>query len=111
MRRLIADWKEPSAYSVICSDHFTEDCFEGMLDKLDMKMKRVLKADTVSNIFPRHCNIRKVARVSTSYAKRERARVSLPRIQTHAHTPLKRSRHAVETLATLVVLQGRGNIQ
>ena len=76
VKKTRVDWKKPSAYSLVCSDHFTEDCFERMAEKLGLKRKRVLKPDAVPTIFSRLSGTPKVARVSTAYAKRERARVS-----------------------------------
>ena len=100
VRKNRADWKEPSAYSVVCSDHFTEDCFEGMAEKLGLKIKRILKPDAVPTIFPRLLHTPKVARVPTAYAKRERARVSLLLLPLHAraHAHSKLSTTATTTL-------------
>ena len=90
VRRTRAKW-EPTKYSVLCSAHFTEDCFE-LSSKLSVslglgKRKAGLKADAVPTLFIREVNKRQASsslasetkpakRRRTAYEKRERARVS-----------------------------------
>ena len=80
VQRTRVDWKEPSAYSCVCSDHFTEDCFQErstLSDQFGLKVKRMLKPDAVPTIFPRPSDPLKLKRQSSVYEKRERARVSI----------------------------------
>ncbi|KAM9364781.1 uncharacterized protein KZ484_010956 [Pholidichthys leucotaenia] len=56
VRKTRADWKEPTKYSVLCSEHFTMDCFEeGPLRSAEMgietKRRLVLKKGAVPTIF------------------------------------------------------------
>ena len=56
VRRTHDGWSGPTPYSFVCSDHFTEDCFETdtfMAQKLGIKKRKILKSDAVSTIFPR----------------------------------------------------------
>ena len=49
-------WKGPSAYSAVCSEHFTENCFEvsSLVSKqMGLKMKQRLKPDGIPTIFAR----------------------------------------------------------
>ena len=71
VKRTRANLKESSAFSVVCSEHFTEDCFEGMAEQLGLKMKRMLKPAAVPTIFPRVSTTPTVARKSIAYAKRQ----------------------------------------
>jgi hypothetical protein len=76
-----AHWKAPTSNSVICSIHFSEDCFQPMSilsDKLGIKRKKLLLPDAVPTI--RHTKkslneVQNVKRVSGAHEKRERARV------------------------------------
>ena len=46
-------WKGPSAYSAVCSEHFTENCFEvSSLVSKQMGLK-MLKPDAIPTIFAR----------------------------------------------------------
>ena len=96
VKRTRDKWEGPSDYSVLCSAHFEEDCFEpeakvahslGLVEK----RKQRLKADAVPTLFERPVSqqrttaqpvagpsqpARKKRRVA--YEKRERARVSTP---------------------------------
>ena len=52
-----AEWKGPSEHSALCSDHFTDDCFEpdtAIASSLGLdKPRRSLKADAVPTVFKR----------------------------------------------------------
>ena len=52
-----SQWKGPSEHSVLCSDHFNEDCFEpdtAIASSLGLdKPRRRLKADAVPTVFKR----------------------------------------------------------
>ena len=52
-----SNWKGPSPYSLLCSKHFTEDCFitEGVRfrDDLGMPTAKRLKPDAVPTLFAR----------------------------------------------------------
>ena len=57
VQRTRAEWKGPSEHSVLCSDHFNDDCFEpdsAIASSLGLdKPRRRLKADAVPTIFKR----------------------------------------------------------
>ena len=57
VQRTRAEWKRPSEHSVLCSDHFTDDCFEpdtAIASSLGLnKPRRRLKADAVPTVFKR----------------------------------------------------------
>ena len=56
VRRTRAGWSGPTATSYLCSNHFTEDCFDEsslMAAKLGFKKRKTLKPDTVPTVFPR----------------------------------------------------------
>ena len=79
-------WSTPTANSCLCSDHFTEDCFEPSsltAVKLGLKRKVMLKPDAVPTIFQRPSDSIKTAsvlevaqakqkRTSRAYEKREK---------------------------------------
>ena len=68
-------WKGPSEYSCICSQHFTEDCFEPMSvmsSKVGVKMNQ---PDAVPTIFPCPNDAPIPKRAPAVFEKRERARV------------------------------------
>ena len=94
-----ADWSDPTAYSEVCSDHFTKDCFEGIAEKIGMKMKHILKPDAVPTTFPRRSSIPKVTRGSTAYGKRERARVSFGISSLQARLPYIHNQISIRMIA------------
>ena len=55
-----SSWDGPSAHSLLCSKHFTDDCFltEGVhfRDKMGMPTAKRLKPDAVPTIFARSIN-------------------------------------------------------
>ena len=56
MRRSRDGWSGPTPYSFVCSDNFTEDCFETdtfTAQKLGIKKRKRLKPDAMPTIFPR----------------------------------------------------------
>ena len=57
VQRTRSRWKGPSEHSVLCSDHFNEDCFEpdtAIASSLGLdKPRRRLKADAVPTVFKR----------------------------------------------------------
>ena len=53
MKRTRDNWSGPSHYSVLCSTHFTADCFERSLEKFGIKQRPKLKKDAVPTIFKR----------------------------------------------------------
>ena len=62
-----AKWK-PSEYSVLCSKHFKEDCFESqvaMAAKLGIKKHQKLKPDAVPTIFEKQLSAMSVEDSST----------------------------------------------
>ena len=96
VRRTRAGWSGPTANSYLCSDHFSEDCFERdtlMAAKLGIQKRKKLKPDAVPTIFERnkqHAAPPSKKRTGSSepdcsqaakkprsgYEKRERARVN-----------------------------------
>ena len=98
-------WKGPSDYSVVCSEHFTSDCFEedsAIAAKFGIEKRRRLKPNAVPTVFLRanstsahsssiretdtggECSSRKragqevsvpVEKKRMAYEKRERSRV------------------------------------
>ena len=56
VRRTCAGWSRPKVNSYLCSDHFSEDCFEKdtlMTAKLGIQKHMKLKSDAVPTIFHR----------------------------------------------------------
>ncbi|XP_011405984.1 PREDICTED: THAP domain-containing protein 10-like [Amphimedon queenslandica] len=50
-------WSEPTAHSVLCCNHFSQDCFEGGFELgkgFGIKKKRKLKENAVPTIFNRN---------------------------------------------------------
>uniref|UniRef100_A0A1X7V7Y2 THAP-type domain-containing protein n=1 Tax=Amphimedon queenslandica TaxID=400682 RepID=A0A1X7V7Y2_AMPQE len=74
VKKTRANWKKPSAFSEVCSDHFSEDCFESIADKLGLRMKRILKPNAIPTIFKSRPYNKTKSRISTALQKRERAR-------------------------------------
>ena len=56
MQRTRADWRDATDYSVLCSEHFTNDCFEEgsvIAAQFGIQKRRRLKPDAVPTIFHR----------------------------------------------------------
>ena len=53
VKRTRANWSGPSYHSVLCSLHFTDDCFEASPSCYGIKKKAVLKKDAFPTIFKR----------------------------------------------------------
>ena len=56
IRRTRVGWSGPTATSYLCSNHFTEDCFEEnslMAAKLAIKKRKTLKPDAMPTVFLR----------------------------------------------------------
>ena len=80
MRRTRDKWGGPTKYSAVCSEHFTEDCFQPtsvMSKKLGIKMKQLLKPTAIPTSFNQLTSTPKRLRSSSAVQKRERARVRL----------------------------------
>ena len=79
VQRTKAQWKGPSKHSAVCSDHFSEDCFEPMSvtsKKLGIKMKQMLKPTGIPSIFKcPSSSPKRLQRPSSALEKRERGRV------------------------------------
>ena len=57
VQRTRAEWSGPSEHSVICSVHFTDDCFEtNLTEKFGLEKQKRLKEDAVPTIFRRFCS-------------------------------------------------------
>ena len=57
VQRTRAKWSGPSEHSVLCSDHFTPECFEIdslLAPSMGLDKRRKLKPDAVPSIFKRH---------------------------------------------------------
>ena len=60
MQRTHADWKDATEYSVFCSEHFTDDCFEEdwfIAARFGLTKRKCLKPDAVPTIFYSPLNI------------------------------------------------------
>ena len=79
-----SNWDGPSPYSLLCSNHFTEDCFITVgvrfRDEMGMPTAKRLKPDAVPTIFARSVNYLDSAS-STSTAKAVGQPLSLKRQQ------------------------------
>ena len=56
MQRTPADWRDATDYSVLCSEHFTNDCFEEasiIAAQFGIQKRRHLKPGAVPTIFNR----------------------------------------------------------
>ena len=53
VKRTRANWSGPLYHSVLCSLHFTDDCFEASPSCYGIKKKAVLKKDAFPTIFKR----------------------------------------------------------
>ena len=56
VQRTHADWRDATDYSILCSEHFTNDCFEEgsiIAAQFRIQKRRRLKPDTVPTIFYR----------------------------------------------------------
>ena len=53
VKRTRGGWEGPTDHSVLCSAHFTEDCFEKTLEKYGISQRPKLKKDAVPTIFKR----------------------------------------------------------
>ena len=101
VQRTRADWKDATEYSVLCSDHFTSNCFEEdsyIAAQFGIAKRKRLKPDAVPTIFDRpgrHVDLQGSSSVGhkraavaedesiplekkkTAFEKRERARVRI----------------------------------
>ena len=94
VRRTRAQWTA-AKYSVLCSDHFTADCFEAdsaIAATFGISKKRRLKPDAVPTIFYRQLTTDQ----STSEASAQPRPGKRPATTTGVSSSCKRSRGAVE---------------
>ena len=93
-----AEWSGPTANSSLCSDHFTADCIvtDSLLaPKFGIKMRKMLKPDTVPTIFPRPVQLG--ATPSPSTGKRNAStRVQVSSAKQTADVAIKKRRPAYE---------------
>ena len=87
VQRTRACWKGPTENSCLCSNHFTEDCFDPSsltASRLGLKRKLLLKPNAIPTVFIRSLVSsksssgeapKKKKRPSSAYEKRERKRV------------------------------------
>ena len=57
MQRTRANWQGPSNNSVLCSEHFTNDCFEedtAIAARFGIEKRRHLKPNAIPTVFHRH---------------------------------------------------------
>ena len=60
VQRTCANWQGPSDNSVLCSKHFTNDCFEedtAIAARFGIKKRRRLKSNAVPTVFRGICHI------------------------------------------------------
>ena len=72
-------WHGPTQNSAVCSEHFTEECFEPISvasKKIGMKIKQMLKPGVIPTVFKRPSVTPKRLRTSSAVEKRDRARVT-----------------------------------
>ena len=53
VKRTRGSWSGPTEHSVLCSVHFTEDCFEKSLEKYGISQRLKLKKDAIPTILKR----------------------------------------------------------
>ena len=57
VQRTRAEWSGPNEHSVVCSVHFTDNCFEiNLAEKFGLEKRKKLKEDAVPTIFRRFCS-------------------------------------------------------
>ena len=80
VKRTRTEWKGPTVNSVLCSDHFSQDCFEvknKMHESFGFETTAKLKKDAVPTTFKRKLTeVEEPAAKKTAYEKRERLRVN-----------------------------------
>ena len=100
VRRTRAQWSGLSEYSVLCSKHFTESCFEPssvLASTLGLEKRRRLKSDAVSTIFKRPTPSFPVGTSGDRSSRRKLAAASTPTTESSSTTKrVKRSRGAYE---------------
>ena len=78
VKRTRAGWKQPTVNSVICSKHFSQDCFEvknGMYQSFGLETTAKLKKDAFPTSFKRKLtDAQEPAAKKPAYEKRERLR-------------------------------------
>ena len=90
-------WSGPSENSSLCSNHFTDDCYEQssvIQNSFGIKVRMKLKSKAVPTIFKRRLDADssgpKAKKLRTAYEKRERRRVSyIHRLITVTYIALK----------------------
>ena len=53
VKRTRDKWTGPTKHSVLCSIHFTDDCFDKSMERYGLKQKPLLKRNAVPTIFKR----------------------------------------------------------
>ena len=70
-------WRGPTQNSGVCSEHFTEDCYEPISvvsKQMGIKVKQMLKPNAIPTIFKRPFSTPKRLRSSSAVEKRKRAK-------------------------------------
>ena len=72
MQRTRANWQGPSDYSVLCSDHFTNDCFEEdttIAARFGIGKRRRLKPNAIPTVFHRQASTQVLQGSNDKYAE------------------------------------------
>ena len=102
VQKIRPKWSGPSDFSVLCSDHFMEDCFEpdsALASKMGLEKRKRLKPDAVPTIFKRPALrlAREGVDVYRASSSRKRSRASISGAASQAViTKPKRIRSALE---------------
>ena len=98
MQRTCADWKDATDYSVLCSEHFTSDCFEEdsfIAAQFGLTKRKRLKSDAVPTIF--HKSTLNVAATSHGHLQEGPSAVGHKRAALAEESiPLKKKKAAFE---------------
>ncbi|XP_061190833.1 uncharacterized protein LOC133198949 [Saccostrea echinata] len=90
-----ADWSGPSKYTVICSDHFNEDCYEvhfSLMKDFGIPAKKRLRQGSIPSIYPK----RKRDQLNDAFL--ESPHVNTPTPVRGAHAKRERNRVLAELL-------------
>ena len=94
VQRTCANWQGPSNNSVLCSEHFTSDCFEvdtAIAASFGIEKRRRLKPNAVPTVFHRH-----LSHSSTEAEAQDVSLTSRKRSISADCTPVQQKRAAFE---------------
>ncbi|KAK3713125.1 hypothetical protein QZH41_017045 [Actinostola sp. cb2023] len=80
----------PLENTYVCSEHFTEDCFDSLKESLlpNEKLKRRLKLDAVPSVFP-HSNPKRPRQSSEKRAERQHRKELTTKISDQVMLPVE----------------------